>query len=239
MLMVELLYQDLAVLDWIKSEWEYNLSSKDKIFSKFHSYLNNISEMRGKRVLPDEIKKTPKDIIIIKLVIKSVREYMIFFRRNKIINVPLQFVHIVPEGSNHEDSFFGGIVVERVVDDKIFAIKLFQKVFQKMSFSAVRAPRDRKLIFINTDNKFREAAASLVSRLFLKKVILNNDLFDNKDFLIEKDCFSIEAEKIFFEFLKNKWNYSNKKISEDKFFRNIVEMIINGGLFDEVKPEWF
>ena len=237
--MVELLYQDLAMLNWIKSDWEYDSFSKNKFFSKLYSYLNNVSEKNGSKILFDEIEKTPKDIIIIKLVIKSVRNYMVFFRRDKIINIPLQFIHIVPEGSNYQDSLFGGIVVERTANDRIFAIKLFQKIFQKMSFSAVMINKDRKLIFVNIDNNFKEAIASLVSRLFFEEVIIKKDLFKNNDLMAEKDCFSLEAENNFKEFLQRKCNYENKVITKEKLFRSVVETIINGGLFDEIKPEWF
>jgi hypothetical protein len=237
--MVKLLYQDLAMLNLIRSEWDYNSYSKERFLSRFYSYLNNVSEIRGKKNLPNEIVKSQRDIVIIKLAIKSVKEYMFLFRRNKIIDIPLQFIHIVPEGSDYEDSFFGGIVVERVADDKIFAIKLFQKLFEKMSFSAVELQGNRKVVFINENNELKRAAASLISRLFLERVVLNSDLFEEDESIIEDVCFFLESEKVFDEFLEKIWKDENKSISKEKFFRNVVEAIINGGYFDEVKPEWF
>lgn len=234
--MVELLYQDLAVLSLTRSEWDYNPYFRERFFSGFYSYLNKISEIRGKKTLPNEIVKSPKDIVIIKLAIKSVKEYMVLFRRNKIIDIPLQFIHIVPEGSNCENCFFGGIVVERAADDKIFAIKLFQKIFAKMSFSAVELSGDRKVTFIDEGNGLKEATASLISRLFLEEVVLKNDLFEKNGSAIEENCFSLKSEKLFHELLAKVWK-DETILTKEKFFRNTVETVINGGYFDEVEAK--
>ena len=51
----------------------------------------------SERLLPGEIPKSDRDMDIIELVIKSVKEYMVLYRRDKIIDIPPSFVHQVPE----------------------------------------------------------------------------------------------------------------------------------------------
>ncbi|MFA5432220.1 MAG: hypothetical protein WC319_05020 [Candidatus Paceibacterota bacterium] len=225
--MVELHCWDLAVFDF-KSDWEYDHYSKNAGISKFYSFLNNVSETGRRKSLPFELEKTPRDIFIINLAVNAAREYMIFFKRDKIIDIPLCHIHLVSEKSIHEDSLFGGVVVEQVADDIVFAIKLFQKIFVKMSFSAVGVRKDRKIISIGVADVFKEAAASLISRRFLKEIILKNDFFVENKLVSEEEYFNLEAEKVFDDALKDFRRENVNFISQEKLFNNIIDSVING-----------
>ena len=228
LLMINLLYQDMAMLDWEDTEWDYNPISKDKIYNKFHSFLNKASELGGKKSLSNEIRKTPKDILIIELVIESVKEYMILFGRDKTINIPLQFVHIVPKESNYENSFFGGIVVEKVEDDRVFAVNLFQKIFTRTSFSAIKVHKDRTFSYIDIGGNFKEAVASLMSRNFFEEVVSNNNLFEKDKPIIEEKCFNLEAEDFFIKSFREVMKNNRGYIPKEKLFHDTVEATING-----------
>lgn len=228
MVQPELFYQDLAMLDWTDSEWEYNTCSRDEFLNNLYSFLNRASEIGGKKFLPNEIRRAPRDIQIIELAIKSVKEYMVLFGRDKIINLPLQFIHVLPEGSDYEKSFFGGIVVEKVEDDRIFAINLFQKIFARMSFSAIKVKKDRTFSFVDTGLGFKEAVASLMARNFFEEVVSNSDLFKKGEPIIEEKCFNLEAEDFFIKSFSDVMKKNKGLIPKEKLFHDIIEATING-----------
>jgi hypothetical protein len=225
--MVELLLQDFATLE-PKDEWAYVPRLKEKDISTLYTFLNNISEVGAGKFLPDEISKSQKDILIVELVIRLVKECMVFFGRNKTIDIPLRFIHLIPEGSNYKASLFGGIVVERVADDRVFAIKLFQKVFAKTSFSAIKINKDRTLTFIDVGGNIKEAVASLISRSFFEDVVLQNNLFLKGEPIVEKECFDLEAEAIFNEAFEEVLERNKGFLSREKLFKDAVEATVNG-----------
>ena len=216
------------MLDWEDTEWDYYPVSKDKIYNKFHSFLNKASDLGGKKSLSNERRKNSKDILIIELVIESVKEYMVLFGRDKIINIPLQFIHIIPKGSDCENSFFGGIVVEKVEDDRVFAINLFQKIFARMSFSAIKVHKDRTFSYIDIGGDFKEAVASLMSRNFFEEVVSHNNLFEKNKPIVEEKCFNLEAEDLFIKSFREVVKKNKGYIPKEKLFHDTVEATING-----------
>jgi len=225
-------YHDEAVLrDSNNSEDpEKNISDK-AMLECLYAFLNNFTKNNGEKVLPGELDKgedSSKEKKIVETVLSAVTEQMISLERNKIINVTLPFIHLVPEGFVHKsDSVFGGIVVERTADDVIFAIKLFQKVFERMSYSAVKVLDDRQIAYIDVGNSFKEAVASFQSREFLKEVI-ENPLFEKKEEIVEEKLFNLGAEKVFNDELDNLWERNEKIFPREKLFQNMVEATING-----------
>lgn len=145
----------------------------------------------------------------------------------QVIDIPLQFIHLVPKGRTYESPLFGGIVVERT-SDKAFAIKLFQKLFTRMSFSAVKIHRDRTLTFIDVGGNFKEAVASIFSRSFFDEVVLDNNLFKKDELINEKECFDFEAEKVFLKGFEEARRSSKGLIPKEKLFHDMVEATING-----------
>jgi len=155
---------------------------------------------------------------------------MILCKRDKIIEIPMSFIHLVPEGSGYSyDPILGGIVVERIADDRVFAIKLFQKLFVRMSWSAIKC-EDRKLIVSRC--LINEGIASLMSRQFFEETIKGNSLFANNE-TINQECFNIEAEKVFNGALDNFWERSHKSIPKETFSFKIIGAAINGSF-----PSW-
>ncbi|MFA5169815.1 MAG: hypothetical protein WC386_00870 [Candidatus Paceibacterota bacterium] len=217
----ELLYHDMAML--------YKDDPYKSILPRFYSFLNNVSEKGGKVLLPKELRKSEKDIFIIEMVVEMVREYMVLSGRNKIIDISLPFVHLIPEGSGYENnSVFGGIVVERVANDSIFAINLFQKIFARMSFSAVKSCGDRSIVFIDIGGNFKEAVASLMSRRFFEEFVKGNELFKDSEPIIEEKCFDLKAEDSFNQTLEELWERNKRLFPKEKLFHDTVEATING-----------
>jgi hypothetical protein len=158
-----------------------------------------------------------------------VTEYMVLLGRSKIINISLPFIHLVPKGNTYKsNSVFGGIVVERVENDAVFAIKLFQKVFERMSFSAVKVCEDRTIVYVDVGKDFKEATASLMSRDFFEEVIKKNNLFNGSNPIVEEKCFDLRAEDVFNLELDDLWEKNRRIFPRDKFFKDMIEATING-----------
>jgi len=197
---------------------------------QLYSFINNVTRKSGSEFLPVEIRKTQKDILIIEMVLRMVTEYMVLLGRSKIINISLPFIHLIPEGKTYSsNSVFGGIVVERVENDAVFAIKLFQKVFARMSFSAIKVcEEDRTIVYVDVGKDFKEAAASLISRDFFEEFIKKNSLFNESNPIVEEKCFDLRAEDVFNSELDDLWEKNRRIFPREKFFKDMVEATING-----------
>ena len=224
---VVLKYHDVAVFRNQELDGPQKEIADRKMISYLHSFLNNQAEKGGTRFLPNEIVKTPEDVKIVEAVIRMVTEQMISLKREKIMDIPLPFIHLVPEGANCESNpVFGGIVVERTADHTIFAVKLFQKVFCRMSYSAVKVCDQRQLVCIDVGNSFKEAVASLKSREFLERAIQGGLL--KKAPIIEEKLFDLKAEMVFMRELNDLWERNKRLFPKERFFQNMVEATING-----------
>ncbi|MDD4531655.1 MAG: hypothetical protein PHH21_03055 [Candidatus Pacebacteria bacterium] len=224
---VVLKYHDVAVFKNQELDGPQKEIADRKMISYLHSFLNNQAEKGGTRFLPNEIVKTPGDVKIIEAVIRMVAEQMVSLKREKIIEIPLPFVHLVPEGANCESNpVFGGIVVERSADDVIFAVKLFQKVFCRMSYSAVKVCDQRQIVCIDVGNSFKEAVASLKSREFLEKAMEKGLL--KKVPIIEEKLFDLKSEMVFMRELDDLWERNRRLFPKERFSRDMVEATING-----------
>jgi len=216
------------MLDFKDPKWTYDISSRDRMVIRFHTSLNRFAEKGGKSPVPNELIKTQKDLKIIELVIKAAKEYMILFGRNKIIDIPVSFIHLITESDGYENnSVFGGIVVERMADDSVFAIKLFQKIFARMSFSSVRACEDRSIVLIDIGANFKEGVASLASRLFFEEV-KDDRLFRRSEPIIEERSFDLVAEDAVNRVLEEVWESNSELFPKEKIIRDAVQAIVNG-----------
>lgn len=226
---VLLKYHDVAVFkNHILDGPEKPIADREMI-SHLHFFLNNFAGKNGIKFLPSERVKTAKDIKIIEMVMRAVKEQMVSLKRSKIIEVPLPFVHLVPEGVVcKDDSAFGGIVVERAADDVIFSVKLFQKVFERMSYSAVKVCNERQIAYVDVGNSFKEAVASFQSREFLKEVVRKSPLFESKEAIPDEKLFNLEAEMTFNMELDDLWERNGRILPREMFFQNMVEATING-----------
>ena len=221
-------YHDIAIFDNCEPEGPQKESVDRMMNSYLHSYLNNTTKKTGTRFLPDELVKTPRDIAIIETVMRVAKGQMISLKRNKIIEFPLPFVHLVPEGRACENnSVFGGIVVERAAEDSFFAAKLFQKFFARMEFCAVKVCQDRKVVLVDVGNSFKEAVASFKSREFLEKATASG-LFEKKAPMVEEKFFDLEAETVFNKELNDLWERNKRLFPKERFFDDMVEATING-----------
>jgi len=224
---VVLRYHDVAVFRNQELDGPQKEIADKRMIYYLHSFLNNHAEKGGTRFLPREIVKTPQDIKIIETVIRMVTEQMISLKREKIIEVSLPFIHLVPEGTVCESNpVFGGIVVERTADDIVFAVKLFQKVFCRMSYSAVKVCDRRQLVWIDVGNSFKEAVASLKSREFLEKA-MEEGLLERAP-IVEEKLFDLRAEAVFMGELNDLWERNKMLFPKERFSRDMVEATING-----------
>jgi len=149
----------------------------------------------------EELKKTKREKEIIELARQAVISFQAEYKRKKILNVPLDHIHILKKGAvgkyaaSYEEGAFSSkgktIVVERSFNEAKFALTVFHELFHAYSYScplykdgqmmnfisgvSVKAPCFKRLVFLEI---IEEAVISFMERKFFKEYIVSDeDLF--------------------------------------------------------------
>lgn len=149
----------------------------------------------------EELKKTKREEEIIELARQAVISFQAEYGRKKILNIPLDHVHVLKKGSvgTYNASFATGasssraktVIVERSSNDAKFALTVFHELFHTYSYScplykdgrmmnfisgvSIKAPCFKRQVFFEI---IEEAVISFMERKFFKEYIVpNNDLF--------------------------------------------------------------
>lgn len=202
-----------------------------------------------------EIRKTEQDLEIINLARQAVISFQAEYKRKKILNIPLDHIHVLKRGSvgacteSYEEGAFSSkgktIIVERFFDEAKFALGVFHELFHAYSYScplykdgqtvnfisgvSIKAPCFKRLVFFE---KIEEAVISFMERKFFKEhIVPNDDLFVKP---IGKISFS-RIEEI--EHLEWLINFSRGKTGESRkdLMKFFIRAQINGwvdGMFD-------
>ena len=224
MIPLELLYWDVAIFD---DERCSRLRRDYDLRRDFQNMLHlRLNRQAGKKFVSGEIKPEGKESLAIELAVNSATDFMISFRRDKIIKV-FSLIQLVPENRGYDvDPVFGGIVIEKAPNLQELALETFLKVFLRMCFSGVLQKEGGFELLHFDDSDLKKGVTSLMTRRFYEGRVINNELFKTDKVVIPERYFDIESERRFKEVMAI-WGRENL-IPSDKLFPLMVGCVING-----------
>lgn len=215
---------DRAILH--EGEKYKDLYRDDFMYKSFLRSINNMSK-KGLKKLPGEVEKTQQEKIVIMEAIRFTEELMVHYKRNKIIKIPLEMVHVFPEGAEIQaHPVFRGIVVERTNSELLNALMAVRKISDFVSFKTIMNDKNHKFFLYETGSIFREAVSDFFSRRFYDERIVKNNLL--RDIVVFEGCFSPEKEAVLNKIVEDVFNRSQGIFSREEIFSDTITNIING-----------
>jgi hypothetical protein len=214
------LYYDDAIL--------YSKHSDDPVYFRWLERFLNASPSNAGVVIPDELPKTEREVMLIERAKKRANECMIFFNRSKLIDIPISMIYIVAPGEKKKYArlFLKGIVIERSNSDCFFAAKVFQGIFCRMCFSLIIIGENKNISYINAGSKvLKKGIASLLAREFVKESIADG-IIDDGD---SEECFDLDSEGVFNLFLKE-FCLRNETLLKEECFKVFGGAVANGSV---------
>lgn len=166
--------------------------------------LEQLFTMGGEKIKEYEIGKTPRDLEIIQFASKSADAYMKKYGRKRKIDISLNNVHVLRDGSTEKFTKgrlygaahslkWGSMTIDRTPSDVQFVLMAFHEFIHFKSYKALQVTTNRKLedyrsgfMVTSRDGKetyfkdLEEALTALVERRFWKEVVLQNPLFESE-----------------------------------------------------------
>jgi len=188
--------------------------------------VNNLS--RGsKKFFHGELVKTETETVVFNEALSFVKDCMIYYKRKKIMEIPLEMVHVIPEGLDIKvDPVFRGIVVERTGSELLNALIATRRISEFMFFKTIKNGEDRKFFLYETGSIYREAVANFLSRRFYEERIVGKGILGNA--AIFEGCFDPKKEALLNSVVEDTLKRGKGLFSKEEVLWDVVNNIING-----------
>lgn len=216
----------------------------------------------GKERLPGELDKTQRDKDLIDFAQKSLNEYLLKYKRERIYDTPLSNIHIMPSGGIKDwlkiekgggiaHTEFNACAVDKNNNDITFSIIMFHELYHLKTHIALRAGlgvhglkalkehRSGVGVF-NSDNSIeyfnnlKEQINHYLCNEFFEEKIKNSDLFNKTE--VEKYEFTqfVKDQVKNFQISINDLFESNKEEFTSK--EQILEIVFNADMNGRLLP---
>lgn len=224
----------MADLRYFDQAFLYNKHSDNINFIRWFEMFLNSTFSCGGALIPDELPKEEREVMLIERAKSEVKKCMIFFNRKKIIDIPVSMIYVVPEKEKYVSFFVKGLIVERSSNECYFAAKVFQEIFCRTAFCQVVSDENKRIYYADAGTAIlKKGIASLLAREFIECSIAEGEL--SSDGFSEK-LFDSESEKMLNLFLRD-FCLQEENLSNDDCLNIFIEAIINEKSFSQILKE--
>lgn len=219
--------------------------------------IHQFEEVGNKKIENYELEKTTRDIQLIQFAGNAVDDYLQKYNRDKKVDVSLDNIHILKEGSVEKITsgriaggmhsvVNGNVLVEKQAYDINFSLKVFHEIVHLKSFTAMQVTqggkgklipyrlgfsaisRDGNKIYFEDVN---EAIVGLLTEKFFKDYIEKSDLFKDELQRMKENNIPIDLSRQ--REIKQGVEYINNiyELNKDKYSsEEITDIFIDAGI---------
>ncbi|MBP9711492.1 MAG: hypothetical protein KBD55_00445 [Candidatus Pacebacteria bacterium] len=232
-------------------------SSNEKIKREVEEYLNQRFQNSNEK-FDGEIEKSEKDIILIDFAQKAANEILARFNRTKIIDIPLEHVHILKKGGVLEitkgmfiegahSTTQGDFIIDRNESSVDFTIIVFHELIHTKAFNAVQiipvgnkneiveyrsgfsvTSRDGRVVFFDQIN---EAVVGYLTKIFYEEYVRKSELFKSEIKDIDDGKASVDTSRTAEVEAGLKYIYELYDKNKEKYSKeDIINIFIDAGV---------
>jgi len=219
-------YFDKAIL--FKSD-KYNVLYRCNLATMQDYFIKSINKLSegSKNLFPGEHDKSETETVVLKEALSFAKDCMIYYKRKKIMEIPLEMVHVIPEGLDIKvNPVFRGIVIERSGNELLDALVATRRISEFMFFKTIKNGEDRKFFLYETGSIYREAVADFLSRKFYEERIVGKGLLKNTT--IFEGCFDPKKEALLNSIVEDTFKRGEGLFSKEEVLQDVINNIING-----------